>query len=56
MIEVIFKKKIERRLKYNLVDRLCHQAKEEFEFTFHTLVFYLFMQKTILLPTLPFIY
>ena len=30
---------IERRLKYNLVDRLWHQAKEEFESTFHTLVF-----------------
>ena len=30
---------IESRLKYNLVDRLCRQAKEEFEFTFHTLVF-----------------
>ena len=30
---------IESRLKYNLVDRLCRQAKEEFESTFHTLVF-----------------
>ena len=27
------------RLKYNLVNRLCRQAKEEFESTFHTLVF-----------------
>ena len=30
---------IESRLKYNLVDRLCRQAKEEFESTFHSLVF-----------------
>ena len=30
---------IESRLKYNLVDRLCRQTKEEFESTFHTLVF-----------------
>ena len=29
------KKKIESRLKYNLDDRLCRQAKEEFESTFH---------------------
>ena len=30
---------MESRLKYNLVDRLCRQAKEEFGSTFHTLVF-----------------
>ena len=47
---------MESGLKYNLVDKLCLQAKEEFESTFHTLVFYLFMQRTMLLPTLPFIY
>ena len=47
---------MESRLKYNLVDRLCRQAKEEFESTFHTVVFYLFMLKTMLLPALPFIY
>ena len=35
----LFRKKIESRLKYKLLDRLCHQAKEEFESTFHTLVF-----------------
>ena len=29
----------ERRLKYDLVDRLYHQAKEEFGSIFHTLVF-----------------
>ena len=29
----------ESRFKNNLVDRLCRQAKEEFESTFHTLVF-----------------
>ena len=39
IIEVILKKKIESRLKCSLVDRLCCQAKEEFESTFHTLVF-----------------
>ena len=38
IIEVILKK-IESRLKYILVDRLCRQAKEEFESSFHTLVF-----------------
>ena len=37
-IEVI-KKKIKRRLNYNLADRLCREAKEEFESTFHTLAF-----------------
>ena len=30
---------IESRLNYNLVDKLCRQAKEEFESTFHTIVF-----------------
>ena len=30
---------MERRHKYYLVDRLCHWAKEDFESTFHTLVF-----------------
>ena len=36
---------IKSRLKYNLVDRLCRQAKEEFESTFHTLVFLSFYAK-----------
>ena len=30
---------IKSRFKYNLVDRLCREAKEEFESVFHTLVF-----------------
>ena len=35
----LIKKTIESRLKCNSVDRLCRQAKEEFESTIRTLVF-----------------
>ena len=52
----LFKKRVESRLKYNLVNRLCPQSKEEFESTFNNLVFLSIYAKDNTVTYVTFIY